>query len=46
MEGKTRQQGKICENCSNNKKCGGIYNEYIQFYGWEEFKKDSQLIGI
>lgn len=46
MEGKTRQQGKICAGCDRNQKCGGIYNEYIQFYGWEEFEKESQPVVV
>lgn len=38
MEKQTRNQGKVCNNCTKNKKCGGVYKEYLEFYGWDEFE--------
>lgn len=39
MSNKTRGLGEICKTCiyKNDKICGGIYNEYIEKYGWSEF---------
>lgn len=39
MSGKTRSLGKNCGDCvyKKDKLCGGIYNEYIEKYGLEEF---------
>jgi MoaA/NifB/PqqE/SkfB family radical SAM enzyme len=37
MEKKTREQGPPCKGCSYQKKCGGVYKEYIYYRGWEEF---------
>lgn len=41
MSSKTRTLGENCKKCvyKNDKLCGGIYNEYIEKYGWDEFKE-------
>ena len=39
MSGKTRTLADICEKCvyKKDKLCGGIYNEYVEKYGIDEF---------
>lgn len=37
MENQTKEHGQICNTCKHNQKCGGVYKEYIEFYGWDEF---------
>lgn len=39
MSESTKALGDMCEGCkfSNDKLCGGIYKEYIEKYGWDEF---------
>lgn len=39
MTAKTRTLKEFCEECiyKKDKLCGGIYNEYIEKYGWSEF---------
>lgn len=41
MSESTKALGDMCEGCnfSNDKLCGGIYKEYIEKYGWDEFGK-------
>ena len=29
--------GEPCKQCSAQDLCGGVYPEYVQFYGWNEF---------
>lgn len=31
--------GLPCLNCAAKKKCGGVYPEYIQYNGWDEFSQ-------
>lgn len=38
MENRTRKQAKCCQQCARKNTCGGIYKEYLQFYGWDEFR--------
>lgn len=37
MDKETKSQGEKCKVCIHNKTCGGVYKEYLEFYGWEEF---------
>jgi MoaA/NifB/PqqE/SkfB family radical SAM enzyme len=37
MDKMMRVQGEVCHACSENKKCGGVYKEYVQKFGWKEF---------
>ncbi|MCL2718847.1 MAG: radical SAM protein [Lachnospiraceae bacterium] len=36
METKTKERGQVCLSCKDTK-CGGVYKEYLEFYGWDEF---------
>lgn len=40
MTSKTRITGEFCKGCiyQKDKMCGGIYKEYIEKYGWDEFE--------
>lgn len=40
MSAQTRILGDNCKKCASKKdlSCGGIYKEYIENYGWEEFE--------
>lgn len=38
METSTRKHGKMCETCTWNQRCGGIYKEYLQIVGDGEFQ--------
>ena len=40
MASETRVLGENCSNCAlkSDELCGGIYKEYIEFYGWDEFE--------
>jgi hypothetical protein len=35
--------GPPCTNCAVKKQCGGVYPQYIQYNGWDEF---STLVNI
>ena len=37
MEKKTKRQGDKCKECIYSNTCGGVYKEYLDFYGWDEF---------
>lgn len=37
MEEETKRQGNVCRTCIYRKTCGGVYKEYLEFYGWDEF---------
>jgi MoaA/NifB/PqqE/SkfB family radical SAM enzyme len=37
MTDRMRTLGAPCRTCPYKKECGGVYPEYIQFHGWEEF---------
>ncbi len=37
MENETKRHGIACEECLHKKNCGGVYKEYLEFYGWDEF---------
>lgn len=47
MSDKTRCLGTNCKDCvmKQDKLCGGIYKEYIEFYGWDEFKEIPPVLG-
>lgn len=32
-----RKFGKPCQSCDFRSRCGGVYPEYVQYRGWEEF---------
>ncbi|MCU0285175.1 MAG: radical SAM protein [Acidobacteria bacterium] len=34
----TRSKDGKCKQCALNFYCGGVYTNYISFYGWDEFK--------
>jgi MoaA/NifB/PqqE/SkfB family radical SAM enzyme len=36
MSDSMRIFGQVCGDCSLRQKCGGVYPEYIQYYGWNE----------
>lgn len=47
MTNRMKVRGAPCEGCSYQKECGGVYPEYIQIHGWEEFSAiDRGLTGI
>jgi MoaA/NifB/PqqE/SkfB family radical SAM enzyme len=33
-----RSKEKKCKKCTLKSYCGGVYSNYISFYGWDEFK--------
>lgn len=33
-----RRRDKRCDQCTFSAKCSGVYNEYLDAYGWVEFK--------
>jgi MoaA/NifB/PqqE/SkfB family radical SAM enzyme len=37
MSDSMRIFGEACTDCSLRAKCGGVYPQYIQYYGWKEF---------
>lgn len=41
MSESTKVLGPMCEGCqySHDRLCGGIYKEYIEKYGWDEFSE-------
>lgn len=47
MENETRKQGAPCQECVRKNKCGGVYKEYLHYYGWSEFSPltEAELIG-
>lgn len=36
MNKETRKRGEKCQSCIHQNTCGGMYKEYLEFYGWEE----------
>jgi MoaA/NifB/PqqE/SkfB family radical SAM enzyme len=36
MDKETRKKGEKCGSCIHQTKCGGIYKEYLEFYGWDD----------
>lgn len=48
MTSKTRTLGTMCEKCiyKKDKLCGGIYNEYIEKYGWDEFENVKPVLEV
>lgn len=48
MTSKTRSNGKHCESCviKSDKLCGGIYKEYTEKYGWEEFDQILPVLSV
>ena len=37
MEKETKRHGSPCKECGKKEDCGGIYKEYLEFYGDKEF---------
>lgn len=29
--------GEPCQRCPAKERCGGVYPEYIEYFGWDEF---------
>lgn len=44
MRSKMRVTGKACRECSDSPVCGGVYPEYIDYYGWDEFAPSGQRV--
>jgi MoaA/NifB/PqqE/SkfB family radical SAM enzyme len=42
MRDRMRTLGDTCHDCGAQDLCGGVYPEYIEYYGWDEF--DSSAI--
>jgi MoaA/NifB/PqqE/SkfB family radical SAM enzyme len=42
MRERMRTLGDTCQDCAVQDLCGGVYPEYIEYYGWDEF--DSSAI--
>lgn len=44
MSNSTKEKGEVCEHCKykDDRLCGGIYKEYIEKYGWNEFTNPIQ----
>lgn len=38
MQQSTKKHGEVCKKCEMRKVCGGVYKEYLQFFGWDEFE--------
>jgi MoaA/NifB/PqqE/SkfB family radical SAM enzyme len=37
MDANARVKDERCQGCSHNDTCGGVYKEYAEFIGWDEF---------
>lgn len=37
MDGNARVKDERCGGCAHNQSCGGVYKEYAEFVGWDEF---------
>jgi MoaA/NifB/PqqE/SkfB family radical SAM enzyme len=48
MDRMMRVHGQPCLKCPHTKYCGGVYKEYIEFRGWDEFGvlDESTAIGL
>jgi MoaA/NifB/PqqE/SkfB family radical SAM enzyme len=38
MDANARVKDERCGSCSHNDRCGGVYKEYAEFIGWDEFR--------
>ncbi|WP_283137886.1 radical SAM protein [Rhizohabitans arisaemae] len=38
MDDFTRVKDQRCHGCVHNDRCGGVYKEYAEFIGWDEFQ--------
>lgn len=38
MQQSTKKHGEVCKDCNSNHLCGGVYKEYLHFYGWNELE--------
>lgn len=38
MDGFTRVKDERCTGCAHNERCGGVYKEYAELIGWDEFQ--------
>jgi MoaA/NifB/PqqE/SkfB family radical SAM enzyme len=36
MDKETRKKGEKCLSCVYQSQCGGVYKEYLEFYGWDD----------
>ena len=37
MDSFARAKDQRCRGCAHNAKCGGVYKEYVDLIGWDEF---------
>jgi hypothetical protein len=37
MDANARVKDARCSGCAHNNDCGGVYKEYAEFIGWDEF---------
>jgi hypothetical protein len=37
MDANARVKDTRCGGCAHNDSCGGVYKEYAEFIGWDEF---------
>lgn len=44
MNDAMRVQGAPCRRCKVRERCGGVYPEYIAYFGWDEFDPVMQLL--
>jgi MoaA/NifB/PqqE/SkfB family radical SAM enzyme len=38
MDANARVKDERCGGCAHNDRCGGVYKEYAEFIGWDEFQ--------
>lgn len=43
MDANARVKDERCQGCSHNDTCGGVYKEYAEFVGWDEFQPIAPL---
>jgi MoaA/NifB/PqqE/SkfB family radical SAM enzyme len=43
MDANARVKDQRCGECSHNDTCGGVYKEYAEFIGWDEFQPIAPL---
>jgi len=46
MDTQTREHGAPCEGCPLRADCGGVYLEYAERRGWDEFAAARQALGV
>jgi MoaA/NifB/PqqE/SkfB family radical SAM enzyme len=37
MDHAMREHGPVCDGCPQRGRCGGVYKEYVEAFGWDEF---------